>query len=111
MGPVGPVHPVGLSLAVELREQTAVVTVGGELEFGTASPLRTLLLEFAQGSTDAVVLDLERVTFLDSSGISLLLQAKQRFEAQGCEFVLRRPAQPIARVLELAGVAPMFRIE
>ena len=51
------------------------------------------------------------VEFLDSSGISLLIQAKQRFDTQGSAFVLRRPPPRVTRVLEVAGVADLFTIE
>ena len=51
------------------------------------------------------------VEFLDSTGISLLIQAKQRFDAQGTRFVLRHPPPRVTRVLEIAGVADMFTIE
>ena len=89
----------------------AVVTIGGELEYGTAGPLRTTLLELSQRDADALVLDMRAVEFLDSTGISLLIQAKQRFDAQGLRFVLRHPPPRVTAVLEIAGVAELFTIE
>ena len=105
---------VGLTLTVEPAEAPdvpAVVTIGGDLEYGTAGPLRTTLLGFSQRDADALVLDMRAVEFLDSTGISLLIQAKQRFDAQGTRFVLRHPPPRVTRVLEIAGVADMFTIE
>jgi len=102
---------IGLSLSVALRDATAVVTVGGEVEYGTAPQLRTMLLEFAQGNTGTVVLDMAEVKFLDSSGISLLIQAQQRFDAEDRRLVLRHPSSRVTRVLEVAGVADMFTVE
>jgi anti-anti-sigma factor len=88
-----------------------VVTIGGELEYGTAGQLRTALLELARGEAATVALDMADVEFLDSTGISLLVQAKQRFDAQGARFVLRQPTPRVTRVLEVAGVAELFIIE
>ena len=105
---------VGLTLTVEAAEAgdvPAIVTIGGDLEYGTAGPLRTTLLEFSQRDADVLVLDMRGVEFLDSTGISLLIQAKQRFDAQGTRFVLRHPPPRVTRVLEIAGVADMFTIE
>ena len=105
---------VGLTLTVEPAEPPdvpAVVTIGGDLEYGTAGPLRTALLGFSQRDADALVLDMGAIEFLDSTGISLLIQAKQRFDAQGTRFVLRHPPPRVTRVLEIAGVADMFTIE
>jgi anti-sigma B factor antagonist len=88
-----------------------VVTLGGELEYGTAGQLRSTLLELAQREPSTVALDMAEVEFLDSTGISLLVQAKQRFDAQGARFVLRQPTARVTRVLEVAGVADLFTIE
>ncbi|MGH8978916.1 MAG: STAS domain-containing protein [Acidimicrobiia bacterium] len=105
---------VGLSLTVDHSEadgQPTVLTIGGDLEYGTASPLRTALLEFSQRNAGTLVLDMRSVEFLDSTGISLLIQAKQRFDAQGTAFVLRQPPTRVMRVLEIAGVVDMFTVE
>jgi anti-sigma B factor antagonist len=95
----------------EGQDDSAVVTISGELEYGTAGSLRSTLLELSRREPHILVLDMSDVDFLDSSGISLLIQAKQRFDAQGARFVLRRPPDRVTRVLEIAGVADMFTIE
>jgi anti-anti-sigma factor len=95
----------------EERDNSAVVTIGGELEYGTAGSLRSTLLELSRRDPQVLVLDMSDVEFLDSTGISLLIQAKQRFDAQGSRFVLRRPPDRVTRVLEVAGVFEMFTIE
>ena len=54
------------------------MTLGGELEFGTAASLRSALSDLVQQDCDRVVVDLAGVEFIDSTGLSLLVQAKQR---------------------------------
>jgi anti-sigma B factor antagonist len=109
---VDSVPEVELSLSIQQEDTAAVVTIGGELEYGTAARLRSALLEISRGGdTDRLVLDMAEVDFLDSTGISLLIQAKQRFDAQGSVFVLRHPPARVTRVLEVAGVADQFTIE
>jgi anti-anti-sigma factor len=51
------------------------------------------------------------VTFLDSAGISLLIQAKKRLASGESDLVLRDPQPHIRRVLEISGVTELFRIE
>jgi anti-sigma B factor antagonist len=97
--------------AVVDEEAGAVVKVAGELEFGTAPTLREALLDLSQQGADPVVVDLADVQFIDSSGVSLLVQAKQRIESQGGRFLLRRPAHRVKRVLEVSGLAEMFAID
>jgi anti-sigma B factor antagonist len=101
------------TMAVEVVRdgQIAIVTVGGDLEFGTAAALRTTLIDLAHQAADPVVVDLAAIEFIDSTGLSLLVQAKQRFESQGRRFSLRRPPHRVMRVLETSGLAELFTIE
>jgi anti-anti-sigma factor len=95
----------------EPQDDAIVVTIGGELEYGTAGQLRSLLLDLSRQSPGVLVLDMSDVEFLDSTGISLLIQAEQRFDAQGARFVLRGVPPRVARVLEVTGVAQVFTVE
>jgi anti-anti-sigma factor len=108
---VGSGADVGLSLSVQRQDMSAVITIGGELGYDTAAHLRSALLQLAHENADVLVLDMTAVDFLDSTGISLLLQAKQRFDSQGAAFVLRNPPARVTRVLEVAGVADLFPVE
>ena len=101
------------AIAVDVQHDAggALVTIGGELEFGTAASLRTTLSDLARQGCDPVVLDLAALRFIDSSGLSLLVQAKQRFEAQGRRFELRRPTHRVIRVIETSGLAELFALE
>lgn len=54
------------------------------------------------------VIDLSGVTFMDSSGIRLLVEANR---AERRSLVLRAPSEAVVRLLELSGVAPSFAIE
>lgn len=91
--------------AVSVGESGAgrmVVTVRGELDLATADRLWTelepLLLPRA-----VVVLDGAGITFMDSSGLRVLLQAGKRAAADGAVFRLVAPQPAVRRVLELAG--------
>jgi anti-sigma B factor antagonist len=81
----------------------ATVVPVGEVDLGSAAALRGALVE-AAGNSDEVVVDLSRVTFIDSMGLSVLIQAKQRQEVDGSSFTIVNPSDRIRYVLELAGV-------
>jgi anti-sigma B factor antagonist len=100
-----------ISLSVAHEDAGVVVLVGGDLEFGTAATLRSTLIDLAQRGHNPVVVDLSQLDFIDSSGLSLLVQAKQRIESQGHEFALRNPTERVQRVLEISGLVELFTIE
>jgi anti-sigma B factor antagonist len=100
-----------ITISVEHQDRAVVVSVGGDLEFGTAASLRSTLIDVAQQGSDPLVLDLADLEFIDSTGLSLLVQAKQRIESQGHRFVLRNPTERVRRVIEISGLAELFTIE
>lgn len=79
-----------------------VVTVRGELDLATADRLWLELEPLLQPRT-VVVLDGSGITFLDSSGLRVLLQAGKRAAADGAAFRLVAPQPAVQRVLEIAG--------
>jgi anti-anti-sigma factor len=102
----------GAAIAVEVHHDAgaALVTIGGELEFGTAAALRSTFSDLAQVDADPVVVDLAQLQFIDSTGLSLLVQAKQRFTAEGRRFELRGPTGRVSRVIEISGLSEMFEL-
>jgi anti-sigma B factor antagonist len=51
-----------------------------------------------------VVLDLAAVTFMDSTGLSALMDAQADSARNGWDFSVRRPSDAVRRVVELAGL-------
>lgn len=79
--------------------------LGGEMDVGAVQSLTEGIEETAArvGNGD-VILDLEAVTFIDSSCVRALLEAHGRFVSEGRHLVLRHPSPPVARVVEILGL-------
>lgn len=56
------------------------------------------------GDVSALVIDLEGVGFMDSSGLGLLLATQQRLRAEGIRLLVANPSRSVRRVLEFTGV-------
>jgi anti-anti-sigma factor len=77
------------------------LTLRGELDLGTADRLEHALAE----AGDDVLLDLRELTFMDSTGVRLLLEAAER----GGGLRILAPAGGDARVtIEETGIAPLL---
>jgi anti-anti-sigma factor len=94
------------SLAVERNGDETVVWVSGEIDLATAPRLEECLLEL---DGQPIALDFSAVTFMDASGITVLLAAQTR--ARDGALALRgvQPAQ--MRVFEVTGVADRFNLD
>ena len=82
-----------------------VVEVTGELDALAAPQLRRRLDDLiAEQGNLHVAVDLAAVSFIDSTGLAVLVDAAGRLAAKGGSFVLLAPSRTTARVLEVAGL-------
>ena len=78
------------------------VTLGGELDLATAPELAQALTEAPDG-TAVVILDLSELTFMDSTGLHVILSARARLAAAGCRLVLVPGSRHVQRIFEITG--------
>jgi anti-anti-sigma factor len=79
----------------------------GELDIATAPELVDLLNRLRHHG-HAVILDLAEVTFMDSTGLTTLMDAKVQADRNGWSFRVSRPSPAVKRVFQLAGVARLL---
>ncbi len=77
--------------------------LGGEIDLSTVTELQDRLDEALEGDPRVVVLDLRQVSFLDSSGLRLILRLNKHQEERDGRLVLVRGGRRVARVLEITG--------
>ncbi len=89
---------------IDEREENGrvVVSLSGELDVATVEPVRERL-EALRERDVAVLLDVDALTFMDSSGIKLLV-ALGRDARAGWDARVTRGSDAVRRVLEIAGV-------
>jgi anti-sigma B factor antagonist len=80
------------------------VRVTGELDLATAPELRQRLDAVIAAGTRTLDLDLSDVTFLDSSGLVVLLAARQGLHGKDQQLRVLNPSEPVLRVFEVSGV-------
>jgi anti-sigma B factor antagonist len=91
------------SFTVRELPDVHIVALHGELDIVSAHDLALALVEVA-GST--VVVDLSDLTFMDSTGISALVMAKNRILADGRgRLVLTKPGGIVRAALEIVGLS------
>jgi anti-sigma B factor antagonist len=92
------------NVEVTFEERATVVTVTGELDLAT-TPALEAELERTSSGPEVVILDLRGVSFMDSTGLSLLVKAQRRAEDSGQRLAIVRGGAQVQRLLSLTGVA------
>jgi anti-sigma B factor antagonist len=102
------------AVEVQRRGHVTIVQPRGELELATVETLRSTLdaaiAETLRAALDGMengarlVLDLRGLSFIDSSGLHLLVALDQRAQRDGFQLTLLAPAAPIDRAIQLCGL-------
>jgi anti-sigma B factor antagonist len=103
---------VGDQLLIDLRreEDRVVVRLDGELDMANA-PLLQAAIEDADLDADAMlVLDLQQLRFIDSTGLRIILWARERCQEDEREFALTPGSQQVQRLLTVSGAGEHLHI-
>ena len=98
-------------LRIDTRQESdrVVLSLNGELDMANAPLLQRAIEEPALEGTDTLVLDLQGLTFLDSTGLRIILAAREQCWRRGQEFAVTPGSQQVQRLLSVTGVGEHLR--
>jgi anti-sigma B factor antagonist len=99
-----------LGFEVEQRGRYTVLAVRGEVDVYTAPRLRERLIELVSQGSHQVVVDLEGVDFLDSTGLGVLVGGLKRLRSHDGDMILVCTQPRILKVFEITGLTKVFSI-
>jgi anti-sigma B factor antagonist len=99
-----------LEISVSHMEEQTLIVLAGELDESTAPALRAELLAAIEHIRGEFVLDIERVTFLDSTGLGLFVSAHKKIEALGSTLTILAPNPMVRHTLEITGLTGVLTI-
>jgi anti-sigma B factor antagonist len=97
------------SAEVARRSDASVVTMKGDLDIASEARA-TAQLERAMDGCGLLVADLRELSFLDSTGVRVLLSAHLRAQERGLRFGVVRGDGMIARLLEVTRISDRFPV-
>jgi anti-sigma B factor antagonist len=97
---------------VEVRSEGAasVLTLSGELDLASSPTLEQELDRALEAGTNQLIVDLRKLEFMDSTGLSVLVNAHQRVEQAGMQFGVVKGSAQVQRLLSLTGVADRITV-
>jgi anti-anti-sigma factor len=87
------------------------LVLSGEFDFAAADTLESVIRKICVPPTLGIVLDLTRLTFLDSTGLREVLLAARLCESQGCEFRVIPGRKGVQRVFEISGLIDRLQFD
>lgn len=101
---------LGLQVSVKWQGEVLHCAVAGEIDLHSASELRARLDEGLARSPSEIRLDLSATTFLDSSGLGVILGRYRRLREKGGQLSIEGAGGTVRSVLELSGLDQIIQI-
>ena len=97
-----------LTLATREVDDRAVVAVGGEIDVYTAPKLRESIVAAVDAGHRRLIIDVQKVDFLDSTGLGVLVGALKRVRADGGSLDIVCTQERILKIFEITGLDKVF---
>lgn len=110
--PVGAETRVDQLISLDAREvgDSYLITVSGEVDMMTTPQLRSYLQEHVEHADTVLVLDLQGVGFLGSSGLAVLVETLDWTRERGIALRLVSSPREVLRPLQATGLTELFTI-
>ena len=92
------------------KDGIEVVAVEGEIDIYTAPRLRELLIDLVSKNDYQLIVNLEKVGFVDSTGLGVLVGGLKRVRAHDGSLDLVCTREQILKILEITGLTKVFGI-
>ena len=101
-----------MDLRLDVREQGgwSILEVAGEVDVATAPRLREQLIALVNEQRYRIIVDLDAVDFIDSTGLGVLIGAVKRVRTNNGDLALVCTESRILKVFEITGLLSVFAI-
>jgi anti-sigma B factor antagonist len=106
------VREYGVDLSLETRQEdgNTIIEVGGEIDVYTAPKLRDKITELVGNGNYNLVIDMEKVDFLDSTGLGVLVGGLKKVRAHDGSMRLICNQERLLKIFRITGLAKVFVI-
>lgn len=103
---------VSLTIDLEVKQDVLCIRLAGELDHHAAEELRSKVTEaIDKNKILHIVLNLEKLTFMDSSGLGVILGRYKQIKMKHGEMVVCAITPSVQRLFEMSGLFKIIRLE
>jgi anti-sigma B factor antagonist len=101
---------MGLTIEQSQSSDGSLIRVVGEVDLYSSPELRKAILKAVPSAKGVLAIDLEGVTYIDSSGVATLVEGLRSAREHDTGFTLVSPSAAVMQVLELARLDSVFEV-
>lgn len=89
-------------------KEPGVLVFSGEIDFSVTPKVRDRLLEVLESVHGNVILDLADLSYIDSSGLALLIELRKELQEQGRTVRIRAISSQVRKIMHLTQLGELF---
>jgi anti-sigma B factor antagonist len=90
--------------------EVPILNLVGEVDLGTAPKIYSLLWQTSEQGRRSLILNLEKLEFMDSSGLQILLRLREKLRAKKQNVLVVGPRPQIMKLFKLTGLDQLFEL-
>ncbi|MBM7661142.1 stage II sporulation protein AA (anti-sigma F factor antagonist) [Bacillus mesophilus] len=103
---------MSLSIDLEIKHSVLCIRLVGELDHHTAEELRAkVTASLEKNNINHIILNLEQLSFMDSSGLGVILGRYKQIKNAGGEMVVCAISPAVKRLFDMSGLFKIIRLE
>src|SRR3982750_4735739 len=101
---------VATSTSMTKKSRPNVLQLEGEIDLHVSPEVAESLRSMVSTKPEVLVVDLANVTYFDSSGLAVLIEAMQKVQEHGGKFAVANVQQSVQHIFEIARLDQVFHI-
>lgn len=98
-----------MGVQMDIQGRVLIAAISGELDHLQAERLRAQIdASFEKSTCKHIILDMTKVSFMDSSGIGMIIGRYKNAEKRGGQLTLANMSDALSRLFELSGLAKII---
>ncbi|WP_062104758.1 anti-sigma F factor antagonist [Bacillus niameyensis] len=103
---------MSLTIELDVKQDVLCIRLSGELDHHTAEELRNMVNEtIERDQINHIILNLEKLAFMDSSGLGVILGRYKQIKLKNGEMVVCAISAPVKRLFEMSGLFKIINLE
>ena len=94
----------------QLTDELGVVELSGEVDLYTAPRFKEDLVGLIERGVEAIVIDLSRVTFIDSTALGVIIGGVKRLRERDGRLMIVAGSRPVVRILDITGLDKVLTV-
>lgn len=90
------------------KEEVVIMNLVGSLDIYTSTDFKTYLTDILLGNPKKIIINMEKLTYIDSSGIGMLIKSMNQVKESNCEFIIANMKDQLNKLFMVAGLSAYF---